>query len=52
MTADSITEAKNITASDAAKEAVWIKKFANKLGVVPIIADPVHLYCDNNEAIA
>ena len=52
MTIDSTTKAEYIAASDAAKEAIWIKKFVNKLGVVPSIADPVHLHCDNNGAIA
>ena len=51
-TADSTTEAEYIAASDAAKEAVWIKKFITKLGVVPSIADPVSLLCDKNRAIA
>ena len=50
--ADSTTEAEYIAASDAAKEAVWIKKFITELGVVPSIADPLELYCDNNGAIA
>ncbi|PKI64997.1 hypothetical protein CRG98_014621 [Punica granatum] len=50
--ADSTTEAEYIAASNAAKEAVWIKKFIKKLVVVPSIADPVDLYCDNNGAIA
>ncbi len=50
--ADSTTEAEYITASNAAKEAVWIKKFVTELGVVPSIADPVDLYCDNNGVIA
>ena len=50
--ADSTIEAEYIAASDAAKEAVWIKKFIKALGVVPSIADPVDLYCDNNGAIA
>ena len=50
--ADSTVEAEYIAASDAAKEAVWIKKFIKALGVVPNIADPVDLYCDNNGAIA
>ena len=35
----------------AAKEAVWMRKFIDKLGVVPTIADPIDLYCDNNGAI-
>ncbi|KAK8501403.1 hypothetical protein V6N12_047138 [Hibiscus sabdariffa] len=50
--ADSTTEAEYITASEAAKEAVWIKKFITGLGVVPSISDVVDLYCDNNGAIA
>ncbi|KAG8497202.1 hypothetical protein CXB51_008577 [Gossypium anomalum] len=50
--ADSTTEAEYIAASEAAKEAVWIKKFITKLGVVPSISDAVELRCDNNGAIA
>ena len=50
--ADSTTEAEYIAASDAAKEAVWIKKFITELGVVPSISDAVELRCDNNGAIA
>ena len=51
-TADSTIEAEYIAASEAAKEAVWIKKFIIELGVVPSIVDPIPLYCDNNGAIA
>ncbi|KAK8557936.1 hypothetical protein V6N12_010159 [Hibiscus sabdariffa] len=50
--ADSTTEAEYIAASEAAKEAVWIKKFITELGVIPNISDAVDLYCDNNGAIA
>ncbi|KAK8593022.1 hypothetical protein V6N12_045111 [Hibiscus sabdariffa] len=50
--ADSTTEAKYIVASEAAKEAIWIKKFISELGVVPSISDAIELYCDNNGAIA
>ena len=50
--ADSTTEAEYIAASDAAKEAVWIKKFIIELGVIPSITNPINLYCDNNGAIA
>ncbi|PKI51369.1 hypothetical protein CRG98_028230, partial [Punica granatum] len=50
--ADSTTKAEYIAASNAAKEAVWIKKFVTELAVVPSISDPVDLYCDNNGAIA
>ena len=52
MTADSTTESKYIAASEAAKEAVWIKKFITELGVEPSIVHLILLYCDNNGAIA
>ena len=51
-TTDSTTEAEHITASDAAKEAIWLKKFITDLGLVPTISDPIPLLCDNNGAIA
>ena len=50
--ADSTTEAEYIAASEAAKEAVWIRKFIVELGVIKSIENPVDLYCDNNGAIA
>ncbi|KAL8147454.1 hypothetical protein AgCh_004963 [Apium graveolens] len=50
--ADSTMEAEYIVVSEAAKEAVWIRKFITGLGVVPSITDLVNLYCDNNRAIA
>ncbi|KAA3450189.1 polyprotein [Gossypium australe] len=50
--ADSTTEAEYIVASEAAKEAVWIKNFITGLGVVPSISDAIELRCDNNGAIA
>ncbi|KAK9036819.1 hypothetical protein V6N11_021746 [Hibiscus sabdariffa] len=50
--ANSTTESEYIAASEAAKEAVWIKKFITGLGVIPSISDVVDLYCDNNGAIA
>ncbi|KAL0433125.1 UNVERIFIED_CONTAM: Retrovirus-related Pol polyprotein from transposon TNT 1-94 [Sesamum latifolium] len=49
---DSTTEAEYIAASEAAKEAVWIKKYIQELGVVPSIAETVVIFCDNNGAIA
>lgn len=50
--AHSTTEAEYIAASEAAKEAIWIRKFITELGVVPSISGPIDLYCDNNGAIA
>ncbi|KAK8694648.1 hypothetical protein V6N13_072195 [Hibiscus sabdariffa] len=49
---DSTTEAEYVSACEATKEIVWIKKFISELGVVPSISDAVGLYCDNNGAIA
>ncbi|KAL0361555.1 UNVERIFIED_CONTAM: Retrovirus-related Pol polyprotein from transposon TNT 1-94 [Sesamum radiatum] len=51
-TGDSTTEAEYIAASEAAKEAVWMKNYIQELGVVPSIAKPVVIFCDNNGAIA
>ena len=50
--ADSTTEAEYIAASDAVKEAVWIKKFVFRLGVVTRITNPMDVYYDNNGSIA
>ena len=46
--ADSTIEAKYNTASDAAKEGVWIRKFLIELGVFPNASSPLDLYCDNS----
>nr|GEW62820.1 hypothetical protein [Tanacetum cinerariifolium] len=40
-----------IAAFDASKEAVWFRKFISGLGVVPIIEEPISMYCDNTGAI-
>ncbi|KAL0327885.1 UNVERIFIED_CONTAM: hypothetical protein Scaly_2221100 [Sesamum calycinum] len=50
-TSDSITEAEYIAASEAAKEAVWMKNYIQEFGVVPNIAMPVVVFFDNNRAI-
>ena len=50
--ADSTMEAEYVAASEAAKEAVWLKKFLQDLGVVPAALSPITLYCDNLAAIA
>nr|GEW35187.1 hypothetical protein [Tanacetum cinerariifolium] len=49
--ATSSAEAKYIVAYDASKKAVWVRKFISELGVVPIIEDPINMYCDNTGAI-
>ena len=51
-TADSTAEAEYIAASEAGKEAIWMRKFVSELGVVPSIEEPIVLYCDNNAAIS
>ncbi|GKB84618.1 hypothetical protein Tco_0956890 [Tanacetum coccineum] len=48
----SSTDAENIIAFDASKEAVWIRKFIYGLNVVPIIEETITMYCDNTGAIA
>nr|GEZ10091.1 putative retrotransposon protein [Tanacetum cinerariifolium] len=50
--ATSSAEAEYIAAFDASKEAVWVRKFISGLGVVPIIKEPISMYCDNTGAIA
>ena len=50
--ADSTMEAEYIAASEAAKEAVWLKNFLSDLEVVPDMDKPITLYCDNNGAVA
>ncbi|GKF25971.1 hypothetical protein Tco_0081865 [Tanacetum coccineum] len=45
-------EAEYIAAFDASKEAVWVRKFISRLGVVPTIEEPINMYCDNIGAIA
>ncbi|KAL0294307.1 UNVERIFIED_CONTAM: Retrovirus-related Pol polyprotein from transposon RE2 [Sesamum radiatum] len=51
-TTDSTTKAKDTATSEAAKEAVWMNNYIQELGVVPSIAEPVVIFCDNNGAIA
>jgi hypothetical protein len=49
---DSMKEAEYIAASEATKEAVWIRNFISELGVVSSASSPMDLYCDNSRAIA
>ena len=51
VTADSTTEAEYIAASEAAKEAVWIRQFVEGLTVVPSAAGAIPLFCDNSGAV-
>ena len=48
---DSVCE-EYIAASDAAKEAMWLRKFITKLGVAPSLDGPILLYCDSIGVIA
>ncbi|KAJ9547115.1 hypothetical protein OSB04_019658 [Centaurea solstitialis] len=50
--ADSTTEAEYIVASDAAKEAVWLRNFISDLRIVASISRPIDIYCDNSGAVA
>ncbi|GJT60989.1 hypothetical protein Tco_1004522 [Tanacetum coccineum] len=45
------TEVEYIAASEAAMEAIWIRKFIYGLGVVPNNDRPMDMYCDNTGAI-
>ena len=48
----STTEAEYIAASEAAKEAVWMRNFLIDLGVVQGSSNPLDVYCHNNGVIA
>ena len=50
--ADSTMEAEYVVACEAAKEAVWLRKFLMDLEVVPDAEQPLTLYCDNSRAVA
>ena len=50
--ADSTTETEYIAASEAANEAVWMKKFITELNVILEIENPVPLYYDNTRVVA
>jgi hypothetical protein len=45
-------EAGYIAASEAAKEAIWIRNFVSELCIVSSVSSPMDLYYDNNGAIA
>nr|GEU73610.1 hypothetical protein [Tanacetum cinerariifolium] len=45
------TPAEYIAASEAAIEAVWIRKFISGLGIVPTINEPIRMFYDNSAAL-
>ena len=45
-------EAEYIAACEAAKEAIWFKKFLSDLGFVRMEQVPITLFCDNSGAVA
>ncbi|GJS49259.1 retrotransposon protein, putative, ty1-copia subclass [Tanacetum coccineum] len=40
-----------IAASETEMEAVWIRKFILRLGIVPTINEPIKMFCDNSAAL-
>ncbi|TYJ96817.1 gag/pol protein [Cucumis melo var. makuwa] len=48
---DYTMEAEYVAACEAAKEAVWLKKFLTDLEVVPNMHLPITLFCDNSGAV-
>ena len=50
--ADSTMEAEYVAACEAAKEAIWHKKFISNLGVLRVEQVPITLFCDNSGAVA
>ena len=49
---DLVCKAEYIAASDAVKEAIWMQKFLEELGVAPFLDGPVLVFCDSTGAIA
>ena len=49
---DSTMEAEYVAACEAAKEAIWLKKFLSDLGVVRMEQVPITLFCNNSGAVA
>ena len=45
-------EAEYVAACEAAKEAVWLKKFLSNLVVMGMEQVPITLFCDNSGAVA
>ncbi|KAA0048565.1 gag/pol protein [Cucumis melo var. makuwa] len=49
---DSTMEAKYVAACEAAKKAVWLRKFLTNLEIVSNMHLPITLNCDNSGAVA
>ena len=49
---DSTTEAEYMAASEAAKEAAWLRKFLQDLKVAPAVTAPLKLFCNDSSAVA
>ncbi|GJY27459.1 hypothetical protein Tco_0403226 [Tanacetum coccineum] len=47
----SATEAEYIAASETAMEAVCIRKFISRLGIVPTINEPIKMFCNNSAVL-
>nr|GEV83518.1 hypothetical protein [Tanacetum cinerariifolium]GEV86442.1 hypothetical protein [Tanacetum cinerariifolium] len=45
------TKAEYIAASKAEMKVVCIRKFISRLGIVPIINEPIKMFCDNSAAL-
>ena len=49
---DSTCESEYIAASEASKEAIWLKNFTGDLGVVPAIKELMEIFYDNEGAVS
>ena len=49
---DSTVEVDYVAASEAAKEAIWLRNFLLDLGVVASVQSAIILYCNNSGAVA
>lgn len=50
-TADSTSVAEYVAACEAAKEAVWFKRFFMELGIVPLARQLLTVNCDSSGAV-
>ena len=41
-----------MAASEATKEAVWLRKFLMELRIIARVVDPIIVYCDNSGVVA